>query len=314
MKKSITILAVVIFALIITAVLFIGKINPSSSSNLEENGLFIASFNSEPYGNNVYGGNFTLVNPSNRIFEGLQLTVEVDDSAIAITNLRSTNTVYVHDSQNQSFPFNLAENFTEINIEPNQNKSIQFNFVDSNISLFSQHTVKLYISQNNLGDVINGQFFIVSQKKAYLQILGYSSIEHSNDTWHEYYNDATKEYEFRNDKPNFCQQYDPLFPLDPNSYNWAKMLNQLKEHYFNVTVFNNNTFPVQAVALFAGSPSGDGWSAYALPDKVLQPNETYVFPVPIGGENYWSADNVNQLSDFYPSYNYASGDLISSQT
>jgi hypothetical protein len=316
LRKASAILAVVIFALIVIVVLVIGGISLSSPSSLEEQGLFIASFNSEPYGNHVYSGNFTLVNSSNKTFEGLQLTVKVDDAWVAIKDLRSTRIFNAHDSQNHSFTGNFPEYFTEIDIEPNQNKSIQFTFADSNITLFSQHVVTLYLSQGTSGDEINGQSFIIPQEKAYLQIVGYSSIEHSEDTWHEYYNRAKLRYGYVNDQPNFYQQYhqSEYFPLEPDSYNWAKSLNQIGEHYFNVTVFNNNTFPVQAVTLFAGTPNGDGWTAYASPDKILQPNETYIFPVAVSGENWWSAENVNQLGNFYPGHNYASGDLTSSQT
>jgi len=50
----------------------------------------------------------------------------------------------------------------------------------------------------------------------------------------------------------------------------------------------------------------------ALSTKILLPNETYVFPVPLrltGGAT--SVDNVNQLSTFFLSHVYAYGDLIS---
>ena len=84
-----------------------------------------------------------------------------------------------------------------------------------------------------------------------------------------------------------------------------KTLNQLGEHYFNVTIFNNSSFPVKGIAFFGG----EGSAAFALPDKILQPNEIYTFPVQVGGKNWWSVDNVNQLSNFFPAQAYASGDL-----
>jgi hypothetical protein len=155
-----------------------------------------------------------------------------------------------------------------------------------------------------LGDIINGQSFTIPQEKAYLQITGYSSIEHDNETWHEYFNTTTNRVEYVNDQPNFYQQSHNFFPLDPNSYNWAKALNQIGEHYFNVTIHNNCSFPVKEIALF----SGGGSVKFALPDYVLQPNETYILPMQTSGENWWSVETVYQLSNFFPAY--ASGDLI----
>jgi hypothetical protein len=46
-----------------------------------------------------------------------------------------------------------------------------------------------------------------------------------------------------------------------------------------------------------------------MPDKILQPAETYVFPVSSGGQNWWSVESVYQLSNFYPAQAYLSGDL-----
>jgi hypothetical protein len=198
-------------------------------------------------------------------------------------------------------PFDFADNFTAITIEPNQTRSIQFTFAYPEITLFSQHTVKLYLSQNNLGDVINGQSFTILQRKAYLQILAYSPIQHDNDTWHEHFNSAKNRYEYVNDQPNFFQRSNPYryFPLEPNSYNWAKTLNQIGENYFNVTVCNNNTFPVKTAMFFGGSSIDEQSSlASALLDGVLQPNETCVIA-------------VSSLA--IPAYSYASGDLVSNQ-
>jgi hypothetical protein len=272
-----------------------------NANGSNKNALFIASFSPDIYGDNISGGNITLVNPSNKNFDNLQLTAIVDDSPVAVTNLHSTRMIYVHDPRNQTMPFDFADNFTEITIEPNQTRSIQFTFAYPEITLFSQHTVKLYLSQNNLGDVINGQSFTILQRKAYLQILVYSSIQHDNDTWHEHFNSAKNRNEYVNDQPNFFQKSNPsrYFPLEPNSYNWAKTLNQIGENYFNVTVCNNNTFPVKT-AMFSGGPSVDGQSylASALLNDALQPNETCVIPVSLLA---------------FPAYSYASGDLVSNQ-
>jgi hypothetical protein len=314
-RKTIALtLIVTILVLTIIAVLFVEKPSPSSFDNPDQNSLFIASFHPILYGNIIRGGNITLVNPTNRYFDNLQLTAKVDDLNITITYLRETITCNAYDVRNESIQVTLPHNLTEISIEPYQNKSIQFNFADSDITVFSPHEVKLYILHNTLGDIIDGQSFMIPQKKAYIQIIGYSSIEHSNNTWNEYYNSTTNRHEFRCDQPNFCQEYYGWHSrtLDSSSYYWAKSFNQLYEHYFNVTVFNNNTFPVESITLFGGyAPDGGGWVVSALSTKILQPNETYVFPVPLtltGGET--TVDNVNQLSTFFEAYTYASGDLI----
>jgi hypothetical protein len=174
-----------------------------------------------------------------------------------------------------------------------------------NVQTFSSHIFRFYLTQNSLGDKINGQSFTTPQEKAYLQITGYSSIEHSNNTWHEYFNSTTNRYEYINDQPNFYQQNHNFFPLDPSSYNWAKSLNQIGEHYFNITIFNNSTLTVDKVEVNLGG----GGVAFASFDKILQPNETYVIPVAVSGENWWSVDSVNQMSNFSTSQTFASGDL-----
>lgn len=302
----------------------VDKLNLSSFKDSDQNSLFIASFTPVTVGSKVTGGSIVLVNPTNNNFENLTLAVKIDDFELITPILRLWIRL-PNEKLNYTIPI------TQISIKPNQSETIQLYLFDPsqneppfyetsvNVQTFSSHVFRFYITQNIFGDVINGQSLTIPQEKAYLQILGYSSIEHSDDTWHEYYNSTTNRYEYINDQPNFYQQYhrSAYFPLDRSSYNWAKMLNQLDEHYFNVTVFNNNTFPVEKITLFRGPPSDEGESvAFALPNKILQPNETYVFPVSLtmlGGENYWSVDNVNQLSTFNPSYAYASGDLISNQ-
>jgi hypothetical protein len=308
-------LVVTIFVVTTLAVLLVVKPNPSSYDNPDQKALYIASFSPQLYGNIIIGGYVVLVNPTNRYFCNLNLTVEVDDLKLIVPRLLMT--------VEGNFSWRLP--VTTIAIDPHQNETIDLlfgildlgtftsYFGDVQIEPFSSHVIKFYVSQNKFGDVINGQALTIPQKKAYLQILGYSSIEHSNNTWHEYYNSSTNRYEYVNDQPNFYQQYHYFFPLDLASYNWAKSLNQIGEHYFNVTIHNNSTFPVKGIVLFGGSPNGEGSMAFALSDMILQPNETYVLPVQASGKNWWSVENVYQLSNFFPAYAYASGDLVSSQ-
>jgi hypothetical protein len=306
------ILIVTILAVTTIAVLFAAKPSPSSD-NPDEKTLFIESFNPTTIGSNVTGGSIVLVNPTNENFENLTLKIKIDDSELIVPFLRLLKPLPVEE------PFSAySVPITQISIASNQNETVQLYLFDPDqneppfyetivtVQTFSSHIIRFYITQNTFGDVINGQSLIIPQEKAYLQITGYSSIEHDNNTWHEYFNSSTNQYEYVNDQPNFYQQYyqSRFFPLDPSSYNWAKTLNQLGEHYFNVTVYNNNTFAVNGIVL----NSGEGSVASALPDTVLQPDETYTFPVQVSGENWWSANSVNQLSNFFPAY--SSGDLI----
>jgi hypothetical protein len=279
--------------------------NLAASNN---NGLFIESFSLMNYGSTLIGGRIVLVNPTDQTFEDLTLSLNIDDSELIAPNMSLW------------MPLPIPEPFkdrfipvTKISIEPSQNQTIGLYLYDPdqneppfyqttmNIQTFSSHTIKFYITKNTFGDIINGQSLTIPQQKAYLQITGYSQVEHSNDTWHQHFNSSTNRYEYINDKPNFYQQYhqSAYYPMTPTSYNWAKVYNQLGESYFNVTVFNNSTFPVKAITLFEGSsPDGQSILGSALIDHVLQPNETYVFPV--------SASEV-------PMYGYMTGDLVDNQ-
>lgn len=309
-------LVVTIFVVTTLAVLLVVKPNPSSYDNPDQKALYIASFSPVTIGSKIVSGSIVLVNPSNKSFENLTLTAKIDDSELITPILRLLKPLPFEQ------PFgNYSVPITQISIEPKQNETIQLYLYDPeqneppfyetivNIQTFSSHVFRFYITQNTLGDVINGQSFTTPQEKVYLQIMGYSSIEHSNNTWHEYFNTTTNRYEYINDQPNFYQQIHNFFPLVPSSYDWAKSLNQIGEHYFNVTVFNNSSFPVKAIALF----SGESFVAFALCDKILQPNENCTFPVQVAGENWWSVENVYQLSNFFPAYAYVSGDLVSGQ-
>jgi hypothetical protein len=312
MKKTALTLTLILTGLVLTSVIVLGveKPNISPFGNSNQNGLSIASFTPSTIGSNITGGSFVLVNPTNKNYENLTLSVRVEDSEPIVPILRLVKPLPVEE------PFsNYSVPITQISIEPNSNETIQLYLFDPdkneppfydtivNAQTFSSHVFRFYITQDTFGDIVNGQSFTIPQEKAYLEIVGYSSIEHDNDTWHEYFNSTTKRYEYVNDQPNFYQQHSAFFPLDPSSYDWAKSLNQLGEHYFNVTILNNCSFPVKGVALF----SGEGSVAFASPDYVLQPNETYTLPVQTSGENWWSVENVYQLSNFFPAY--ASGDL-----
>ena len=323
MKRTALALTLIVSILVLTivAVTFAGILNPAWFNNPDQTSLFIASFSRVTVGSKVTGGNIVLVNPTDKSFENLTLTIKIDDSELIAPILGLW--IRIPDEKlNDTFPItNYTIPITQMSIEPRQNETIKLLLFDPDqneplyvtsvdVQTYSSHVFRFYITQNIFGDVINGQSLTIPQEKAYLQILGYSSIEHSSDTWHEYYNSVTNRYEYVNDQPNFCQRYHYSAGaiLDSDDYRWAESLNGIKEHYFNVTVFSNNTFPVGTVALY-----GAGGVVSALGDKVLLPNETYLFPVPTFGGNWRSADNVYQLSRFNQSSVYASGDLISKQ-
>ena len=284
---------------------------PTQNSKLDgsNNDLFIDSFSPSTYGSDLTGGKIVLVNPTNKNFDNLTLNIRIDQSELLTPYLRFNDTPIA--------------NFISFNIKPLQNETIIFYLYNPNpsenktnprlstmvnIQTFSPHILMVYVSQKTFGDLVNNQSLTIPQEKAKLQILGYSSIEHDNNTWHEQYNVNKNRQEYVNDQPNFYQQYrhSAYYPMESTSFNWAKALNQIGEHYFNVTIFNNSTFPVNKVTFYLG----EGGVASALPfDKILQSNETCVIPVATGGQNWWSVESVNQLSNLNIEQAYASGDL-----
>jgi hypothetical protein len=177
---------------------------------------------------------------------------------------------------------NFSTPITSISIEPDQKETISLSFPSPYSFQFSSHNLTIYISQNNFGDIINGQSLTVPQTEAYLQIVRYSPVETDYNTYHEYFNSTLNAYRYVNDNPNFCQRYrNYSWEVYTDTYHLASHMNVLDETYFNVTVFNNNTFPVNSVTLLGQIPSRgtymNDWRA--LIDYVMQPNETYLFPV-----------------------------------
>ena len=316
-RKKLVVIALIAVISISSGVYAYSNFTTNQNSKLDgsNNDLLIQSFSSSTFGSNVTGGTFVLVNPTDKNFENLTLTIKIDDSDLIVPSLRlQTQLPIAPPFDNYNVPI------IQISIGPHQNETIQLYLYDPsqnetsqvyrtsvNVQTFSSHIFRFYITQKTFGDVVNGQSLTIPQEKAYLQIVSYSPIEHDNDTWHEHFNTSTNRQEYINDQPNFYQQYhhSAYYPMESTSFNWAKTLNQIGEHYFNVTIFNNSTFPVDKVAFYLG----EGGVAFALPEKIIQPNETYIFPVTAGGKNFWSVDNVSQLSNFYPVQAYASGDL-----
>jgi hypothetical protein len=288
----------VILCVILIAVLFAAKSNDASTSKDDHNSLYVASYIPGPWSSNTTEGttegNMVLVNPTSNSLSNLNMTIQVDSSEIIVPNLRlwySNHTVYVPNSLMQSeHIYEDMENFstpiTSISIEPNQKETISLSFPSPDTFQFSSHNLTIYISQNSFGDIISGQSLTVPQTEAYLQVVSYSSVESDYNTYHEYFNSTLNDYVYVNDNPNFCQRYFncswEVYPVYPSTYPLMSQMNVLDETYFNVTVFNNNTFPVNSIALLGQIPSRGSYMNWwgALIDYVMQPNETYVFPVP----------------------------------
>ncbi len=303
-KKLIT-AAVLVTILITASVVYACTTIGSNQTINRNNSLILKSFSATTYGDNITGGTLVIVNPTERVFENLTLCLRIDDSQLVTPFLQLQMPLPV------DAPFgNYSVSLTKISIEAHQNISLKVFLYNPdqneppfyNTSVTAQicpHVIAFYLTQNSFGDIIDDQTFTVLQEKAHLQITNYSSVEHSSGTWHHIFNRSTNQYEYVNDNPNFYQQYysSKFYPMTENSYNLAYMFNQLGEHYFNVTVCNNSTFPVNKISVNLGG----SWTGYALPDRVLQPNETYVFPIVVA---------INESTDFVPLQSSASGDIV----
>ncbi len=278
-----------------TAVLFVEKSNLVLASKDGHASLYVASYISGPWSPlsgsttatvGFTEGNIVLLNPTISSFSNLTLAIQVDNSDVINPNLGLWNSNYEltspntflqseelwHDMQNFSTPI------TSINIGPNQKENISLSIPSSISFPFSSHNLKIYVSQNNFGDIINGQLLIVPQTEAYLQILNFSAVESDEGTYHQYYNNTLNSnmvsvaY-----NPNFYQRYHNISEYDIYADNFGIMhhMGATDYTYRNVTVFNNNTFPVNSVTVFGQKP----YRTEALIDYTIQPSETYLFPV-----------------------------------
>jgi hypothetical protein len=280
------------------AVLFVAESNIALASKDTHTSLYVASYISGPWsesnstGGGLTEGNIVLANPTSNSLANLTMTIKVDNSDTIIPSLRLWDSNYTLNTPTSFFQslllFEDMENFssiiTSISIEPNQKETISVVFPSPESFQFGNHSLTIYVSKNNFGDIINGQLLVVPQTEAYLQIVNFSAIESDQGTYHQYYNSTlesnmvTVAY-----NPNFYQRYHNISEYDYYADNFGIMhyMGALDYSYFNVTVFNNNTFPVNSVTLFGQIQSRgtyrNGWNA--LIDYVMQPNETYLFPV-----------------------------------
>lgn len=212
--------------------------------------------------------NITLVNPTGNAFNDLNITIKLDESDLS---WYSNYTV----SYENATPFVNYSIPQTINIEPQQNKTINIFFACLDSFGFSPHNIQVYVSQNQFGDVINGQSFDIPQSMAYLKILSYSQVETSLDSFHKYGN------VYRLVNPNFLQQYaNTKQEIGSANYFFAADKGYIGLTYFNVTIANNSTFPVTHVALFGDtSLYPNGFVGRAHYNLTVQPNETLLFPV-----------------------------------
>jgi hypothetical protein len=268
--------AAVLVAVLVAASVVYTLITIEKSQNIEWNDtLILKSFSPSTYGENITGGTLKISNPTERAFENLTLTIMIDDSQLITPYLRLLMPLSGEPPlSNYSVPI------AEVSIEPYQNISLQvylYNpeqneppFYNPSVTAqtYSPHVIAVYLSRNSFGDVIDGQTFSVQQQKAYLQIVGYSPVEHSEGTWHPVFNSSTQRYEYVNDQPNYLQKYwRSYYPLDNSSFLWAKAFNQIGENYFNITVYNNSTFPVNHITV----TSATGGVANPLLTLALRP-------------------------------------------
>jgi len=304
-KKKLAVAAVLFAVLIVTSVVCTSVMIQNSWNNKWTDGLILKSFSAVTYGDNITGGKLVISNPTQRAFENLTLNLRIDDSQLISPYLRVVMPLAADP------PFaNCSVPITKVSIDPYQNMTLQvllYNpdentpaFYNTSVTAqtYRPHVIAIYLTRSSFGDIIDGQTFPVPQQKAYLQIIRYSPVEHSQYTWHRFFNASTQRDEYINDQPNYLQTYSQsYYSLDYFSYIFAKAYNQIGEHYFNVTVFNNSTFTVNRIAVTIDNHG----TAYAHLDKVLKPNETYSFPLSV---------SPDAVENYKPVESCASGDVL----
>jgi hypothetical protein len=287
-RKTIVAVTVIGLCVIITAVLL--AVNSNNPLIVDQGSLYVADYTPCTYSDNSTYGNIVLVNPTSKTYSNLTVTIQVDGSEQIKPTLRlwtiNASLKYPNSSlESAYYTMNSSSIQVEtVSIGSNQTATIDLNFPSTATFRFSPHNLTVYISQDSLGDLVNGQLLTIPQTGVYLQIVGFSPVHYDNDTHHIYYNETSNDdYVYINDNPNFLQRYhNRTWRIGTANYALAANMDVLGEFYFNVTVHNNNTFAVSGVVLFGQIPSREyhivDWGR-ALPDYVLQPGETYMFPV-----------------------------------
>ena len=256
----------------------------NTSPEEKQDCLYVASYIPWWYEGSKIQGSIVIVNPTGTEYSNLTLITHIDGLEINNASLRLWDNNFA-----VNVPYSLIDNIdlfyamknysspiTSISVKPNQNITVSLNFTVSESFRFNSHNMTVYLSKDGFGDLINGQSLTIPPTETYLQIVRLSPIQYDNDTFHMYYD------EYRNDNPNFLQRYrNRTITIGSSNYRLAARINVLGEYYFNVTVHNNSSFPVNSIILFGQSPDRGGylgsWGAHL--DVVLQPGETYLFPV-----------------------------------
>lgn len=230
-KRKLAVVAVLLAGLIVASVVCTSVIQNSWTTKWDDS-LIIKSFSAVTYGDNITGGTLVISNPTHESFENLTLNLRIENSQPITPYLRLVMPLAADPPfANHSVPI------TKVSIDPDQNMTLQvllYNpeqntpaFYNASITAqtYSPHLIAIYLTQSSFGDIIDGQTFTVPQQKAHLQIVEYSPVEHSQSTWHRFFNTSTQRDEYINDQPNYLQTYSQsYYPLDDFSYIFAKSI------------------------------------------------------------------------------------------
>ncbi|NLF89547.1 hypothetical protein GX563_12090 [Candidatus Bathyarchaeota archaeon] len=257
-----------------------------------QDSLVVTSYTPASYGNNSTQGNIVLVNLTNNTYADLSLAIKIDGSEIINPTMRlwaddyqiKAPNSYLQSLDMYQLMLNSTTPISTICIGANQTLTMSLSYPCVDTFQFSSHDLTVYLSQDQFGDRLDGQVIIIPQTEAYLEVLSIGPLHH-DDIYQLFFDPIKNETVYINKHPNFLQRYlnYSIDRINVANYRAVSNINALGETYFNVTVHNNNTFPVNSVTLFGQIPSRGSnildW--HALFDDVLQPNETYVFPVGI---------------------------------
>lgn len=282
-RKAFAVIGAVVFCVILGTVLFAAN-SMYMSKDKKPAGVFVASYIPGWHEGSNTQGSIVLVNPTGNEYSNITLIAQIDGVEINNASLRlwdNNFTVNVPHSLIDNMDLfyamkNYSSPITSISIKPNQNVTVSLNFTASESYRFNSHNLTVYLTKDGFGDLINGQSLTIPPTETYLQVVKLSPVQYDNDTFHLYYD------EYRNDNPNFLQQYrNRTITIGSSNYRLAAKINVLGEYYFNVTVHNNSSFPVNSVMLFGQLPDRGGYvgSWGAKLDIGLQPGESYLFPV-----------------------------------
>lgn len=289
-KAAIAVLVIVLCVVLIVVLLIVAEPD-AVLINENQPRLYVSSYTPGLSESSHIDGNIVLVNPSSNAYSNLSLSIQLDTYEIFKPTIRVWDTNYTLNT-----PTSLIQSahlyrdmlyystpITTINLEPNQNLTLWLNLTSQGTTIrFDPHKLTIFLTQQDFGDLINGQSFTLPQTEVYLEIKSFSSVHSDNDTYHKYFSSSQNRYVYRNDNPNFCQRYrNWSWEIGTANYGMAAEMGVLGVRYFNVTVHNNSTFPVNNIKLFGQLPSAGNYTFTwpAISDYILQPGETYLFPV-----------------------------------